>query len=263
LDIVAEWFKQWLIPGSFSFFLLGTLLGIVLLYLDERRARWGKRWLAALIVTYTLMATPFVASGLEKILQGNLGNQPFEQEGGKVDAVVVLGGGGASYIAGDSEISVMSESSALRLIEGLRIFEELDAGWIVVSGGENHRSGLLTAESETMHDALVDLGIPPDRILLEKGSANTHDQAVNLRPLFKANNIKRFVLVTSPTHMRRAYLTFVHSGYDPVPAAALEHSQSIDTFNDALIPNLGALDASRNVMRELLGLFYYLLRGWI
>jgi len=263
LDILAEWFKQWLIPGSFSFFLLGALIGIVLLYLDERHLRWGKRWLTVLIVTYALMATPAIASGLEGMLHGDLGTRLSDQREENLDAIVVLGGGGASYTAGESEISVMSESSALRLIEGLRLFEDLDARWIVVSGGDNPRAGLLTAESETMQDTLVDLGVPLDRILLESGSANTHDQALNLRPLFSAHDIERFVLVTSPTHMRRAYLTFLHAGFDPVPAAALEHSQSKGSFGSTLLPSLDALDASRNVMRELFGLLYYFLRGWI
>lgn len=263
MDIFAEWFKLWLIPGSFSFLLLGALLGVVLLYLGEPRARWGKRWLTALVVVYTLMATPAVASGLESMLHGDLGSKVSEQDINHADAIVVLGGGGASYMAGESEISVMSESSALRLIEGLRLYQQLEAGWIVVSGGDNPRAGLLTAESETMRTTLVDLGVPADRILLESGSANTHDQAVNLGPIFAANDIERFVLVTSPTHMRRAYLTFQHAGYDPIPAAALEHSQSKDTFSRALLPSLDALNASRNVMRELFGLIYYNLQGWI
>jgi hypothetical protein len=30
-----------------------------------------------------------------------------------------------------------------------------------------------------------------------------------------------------------------------------------------ILPSMGALDASRNVMRELFGLLYYKLRGWI
>jgi uncharacterized SAM-binding protein YcdF (DUF218 family) len=263
LDIIAEWFKQWFIPGSFSFFYLGALVGLVLLYMDERRARWGKRWLTALIVIYLLMAMPIFASGMENLLQGDLGTRFSDQQVVEIDAIVVLGGGGASYIAGERELSVLSESSALRLIEGLRLWELLDPDWLVVSGGDNPRAGLLTAESETMRDTLVDLGVPEDRILLESGSANTHDQALNLRELFEESGINRFILVTSPTHMRRAYLTFLHAGYDPIPASALEHSQSRDTFGNLIVPSINALNSSRNVMRELFGLLYYVLRGWI
>jgi uncharacterized SAM-binding protein YcdF (DUF218 family) len=263
LDILAEWFKQWFIPGSFSFFLLGALLGLVLLYLNDRRSRWGRRWLTVLIGFYALMAIPAIASGLENILQGELGEGYPTQRIEDIDAIVVLGGGGASYTAGDRELSVLSEASALRLIEGLRLWEQLKPEWIVVSGGDNPRAGLLTAESETMRDTLIELGVPREHILLEAGSANTHDQSQNLQPIFKTNGINRFVLVTSPTHMRRAYLTFVHAGFDPIPAAALEHSQSKTSFGNAVLPSLDALNASRNVMRELFGLLYYALRGWV
>jgi uncharacterized SAM-binding protein YcdF (DUF218 family) len=263
LDIIAEWFKQWFIPGSFSFFFLGVLVGLVLLYIDERRYRWGKRWLTTLVAIYILMATPVLASAMENLLQGELGAGFSDQQVVDTDAIVVLGGGGASYIAGDRELSVLSESSALRLIEGLRLWERIDPEWLVVSGGDNPNAGLLTAESETMRDTLVVLGVPEDRILLESGSANTHDQALNLRGIFEENGINRFILVTSPTHMRRAYLTFLNAGYDPIPAPALEHSQSKDTFSNLIVPSMDALNASRNVMRELFGLLYYALRGWI
>lgn len=263
MDILAEWFKQWFIPGSFSFFLIGAAAGIALLHLGERRSRWGKRWLTTLIVFYVFLATPFIASSLESMLQGSLGSDLSGKVTNEVDAIVILGGGGASYSAGDKAISVMSESSALRLIEGLRLWEQLDPEWIVVSGGDNPRAGLLTAESQTMQETLVALGVPEERILIESGSANTHDQAVNLKPYFEQNRISRFILVTSPTHLRRAYLTFTEAGLQPIPAAALEHSQSKPGSGGAILPSLDALDASRNVMRELFGLLYYSLRGWI
>lgn len=263
LDILAEWVKRWFIPGSFSFFFIGSVIALVLLYLDERRSRWGKRWLTVLITAYLLLATPLVATGLESMLQGKLGRDFSSQPIGEVDAIVVLGGGGASYTNGSMELSVLSESSALRLLEGLRLWEELEPAWFVVSGGDNPQVGLLTAESETMRANLLEMGVPGDQLLLDSGSANTHDQAINLQPIFMANDIDRFVLVTSPTHMRRSYLTFVHAGLDPVPAAALEHSRAKNSLGNSIVPNLEALDASRNVMRELVGLLYYAIRGWI
>jgi uncharacterized SAM-binding protein YcdF (DUF218 family) len=261
--MLAEWVKRWFIPGSFPFLLLSIIIGLVLLYLDERRSRWGKRWLTVLITAYLLLATPLVATSLEGMLQGDLGAVLPGQPAADVDAIVVLGGGGVSYTSGTMEISTLSESSALRLLEGLRLWKQLDPAWFVVSGGDNPDAGLLTAESETMQATLIKLGVPEERLLLEAGSANTHDQALNLRPIFMENEIERFLLVTSPTHMRRAYLTFVHAGLDPIPAASLEHSQAKGSLGKSILPSLDALDASRNVMRELFGLLYYALRGWI
>lgn len=263
MEIFAEWFKQLLIPGSFSFFLLGTLAALLLLHAGERLSRWGKRWLTTLVVFYVLMATPAIATGLENILQGKLGANSADQSFQGITAIVVLGGGGASYNTGEMEFSVMSESSALRLIEGFRLWEQHELDWIIVSGGDNPSAGLLTAESYTMKTELVELGVPEDHILVESGSANTHDQAVNLQPLFEEFEIKRFLLVTSPTHVRRAYLTFLEAGLEPIPSVGLEHSQAQNPSGIAIVPSLDALDASRNVMREIFGLIYYSLRGWI
>lgn len=263
MDTIVEWIKQWLIPGSFSFFLLGAAAGVILLNTGERLRRWGQRWLTALVITYAFLAMPPIASGLETTLQGKIGTQNLESQLREIDAVVVLGGGGVSYGAGDSQLSMMSESSALRLLEGYRLWKQMDPEWIVVSGGANPRAGLVTPESETMSAALSGFGVPPERILLESRSANTHDQAVNLQPLFDEHGIGSFILITSPTHIRRATLTFQKAGLDPIPAAALEHSQTKGALFDSILPNLDALGASRTVMREFLAIVYYALRGWI
>jgi uncharacterized SAM-binding protein YcdF (DUF218 family) len=57
--------------------------------------------------------------------------------------------------------------------------------------------------------ALMTRGLAPDRILVESGSQNTHEQAVNVLDLADANGWTRLILVASNYHLPRAFLTFV------------------------------------------------------
>jgi len=104
--------------------------------------------------------------------------------------------------------------------------------------------------------------VPADRILLESSSRNTFEQALNLRSLLDAHGIERFVLVTSPTHMRRAMATFIGQGLNPIPSSSAQHSEDFLAESWVFLPDNDALEASRLAMREGMALVYYALRGW-
>ncbi|TFH35628.1 MAG: YdcF family protein [Anaerolineales bacterium] len=263
LENVAEFFKLLLIPGSATFFVLGLILAVLLLFSGRRAAKWGRRWLLFLAVLGYLLSTPLVASSLQRGI--SLGYSPLDTEviDTEVEAVVVLGGGGATFRLGSDEVNMLSEQSVLRLLEGLRLYRALSPEWVIVSGGPNARAGVSTPESETMGTLLIELGIPPERILIERQSKNTHDQAVNIPPLLARHAVERFVLVTSPTHMRRADLSFRAESTQHLTSTAPAMSETTTPLGWSPFPSSEALETSRDVFRELVGLLYYFLRGWI
>jgi uncharacterized SAM-binding protein YcdF (DUF218 family) len=67
-----------------------------------------------------------------------------------------------------------------------------------------------------MRDQLLQMGIPADAILLEDESLHTRENAEEVLALIKQHNMKRIILVTSPFHQLRTYLTFakVFQPYD-------------------------------------------------
>jgi uncharacterized SAM-binding protein YcdF (DUF218 family) len=210
-----------------------------------------------------LISTPLVASSLMRML--SYGYTPLETESIAFDvgAIVILGGGGATYHLGTDEVNMLSEQSSLRLLEGLRLYRELSPDWVIVSGGINTRAGVVTPESETMASILVDLGIPAARILVENQSANTREQALQVPSLLDDHQVEHFVLVTSPSHMRRADLAFGDVTPQPLTSTAPALSESKPALGWSLFPSSDALDTSRIALREVVGLLYYFLRGWI
>jgi uncharacterized SAM-binding protein YcdF (DUF218 family) len=263
MQTIAEFVKQYLLPGTITFFLVGVLVGVVLLFLDERRRRWGRIWLAALVIGYLLLSLSFTSDLLVAVMSSGYERIETPEKLTGVDAIVILGGGGATFQVGDDHVTTLSESSSLRAIEGARLYELAEDPWVIVSGGTNEQAGLVDPESEPMRELLIELGVPTERILMESASENTHDQALNIPPILNRHAIERFVLLTSPTHIRRATLTFQEAGLDPVPSIAVEKSESLGTDPTLKILNGDALSTSTAFFREILALIWYGLEGWI
>ncbi len=263
MGMVAEFVKQYLLPGTITFFLVGVLVGVVLLFLDERRRRWGRIWLATLVISYLLLSLSTTADLLVNMISSGYERIETPEELQGVDAIVILGGGGATFQVGDEHITTLSESSSLRAIEGARLYELGEDPWVIVSGGINEQAGLVDPESEPMRELLIELGVPEERILMESASENTHDQALNIPPILDQYGIGQFVLLTSPTHIRRAYITFQEAGLDPVPSIAVEKSESLAAERNLRILSSDALSTSTAFFREILALIYYGLEGWI
>jgi len=262
MDRIVEIIKLYLIPGSPIFLLLGVTLGVAGLFGRERLRRWARAWLAALAVAYWLLSTPLVAGALEGAL--SRGYRPLgsaaEAEGAA--AIVVLGGGSTTYEARGAAVDVPSASSALRALEGARVYALLGDPIVFASGGEAEEGGVDNPESAAVRDVLVGAGVPEERILLESDSTDTHEQALELAPLLRDRSAERFVLVTSPTHMRRSLGAFRDQGLDPIPSTAEQRSET-STTPPAWLPYPEALRASTAALREVMALAYYGVRGWL
>jgi len=45
MDLIAEFFKEMLIPGSTMFLMIGLIIGVILLFIGWKTEKWGRRWL--------------------------------------------------------------------------------------------------------------------------------------------------------------------------------------------------------------------------
>jgi uncharacterized SAM-binding protein YcdF (DUF218 family) len=263
LENLAELFKSQWIPGSATFFVYGLILATLLIYSGRRSATWGRRLLLALAITGYLLSTPLVASSLVYLLSS--GYEPMDPGQTRIDigAIVILGGGGSTVHYGTDQLDMLSDQTSLRLLEGLRLYRKLSPAWLVVSGGTTDRAGVSAPESETMASSLIELGVSADHILIEGESGNTRDQAINLPPLLARYQVDHFVLVTSATHIRRADLSFRAEATGYLTSIAPSMSDTEPALGWSPLPNAEALDTSRDVFREVVGLLYYFLRGWI
>lgn len=261
IEVLAEVFKAYLLPGSLSFLLLAVSVGVVLLFLRGRSSNLGRIWLAGVAIGYWLLASPWAARALVWSLSHGYQAISSPNASPSPGAIVVLGGGSVTNTEDGRRLSALSDASALRALEGARLYQLLGAEWVVTSGGPSARGA--EPESSILAHAMVELGVPADRILEEPDSDNTYAQAVNLKGLLASRGIDRFVLVTSGVHMPRAMGVFRHVGLEPTASPAPESSSPGAGGWQAILPSVRALETSQAAVREMLGLTYYCARGWL
>ena len=109
----------------------------------------------------------------------------------KADAIILLEGDGFA-----------------RLPEAIRLYKEKWAPMIVISGGINDPSyGSLPLRQKAAD--FQKAGILAKNLLWEENSQNTHEQAEEVIKLCQSHKWQKIILVASPYHQYRAFLTFL------------------------------------------------------
>ena len=251
------------LPGSIPFLLLAFLAGLILL--DSSRVhRWGRRWLWGLFLLYLGFSFPATSRLLAAPLGwGSTALQNVDEARG-AKTIVVLDASTDRYWHGPTLLLEMpSGASALRALEAARVYRLLGGNsLVIVSGGDLAATPGQAAEASALRDSLVTLGVSKEDILLDSDSHNTRTHAVNLVSFLRSRDISRFVLVTSPTHMRRALWTFRAQGADPIPSPSpspIDDKQGWGAF----WPSPKSLAYAHDAIYDYAGLLYYWFRGWL
>jgi uncharacterized SAM-binding protein YcdF (DUF218 family) len=220
-----------------------------------------RRLLVALLVIVYAASTPAGAALLSFGLTHGL--QPLNvRDASGVDAVVVLGGGVETVSAANVVLGQLTTGTALRVLEGARLYKAAGTPLVIVSGGIANPKYELRPESALMAAALAEAGVSPDRVLQDREAKTTHDHPRTVRPLLGAHQVRRFVLVTSPTHMRRALAVFRKAGFDPIPSVSLARSEHLDRL-PWLRPNGESIVLSNQAVYDYVAWVEYWLRGWV
>ncbi len=190
----------------------------------------GLLWL---VVAFTPL-TPWLAEGLVR-------RDPLRP----ADAVVVL----ASRIQKDGELTSAAMS---RLLHGLELVSQGQAKRLVLT----EISPPSRSYAEPAQKLMTALKL--DAELLTVGPVyNTRDEAAAVKQLFAERGFKSLILVTSPTHTRRAGATFEKQGLEVVCSPAVETAFDLESFDSSD----DRLRGFSTVLHERLGLLLYRLRG--
>jgi len=177
-------------------------------------------------------------------------------------AIVVLGSGIFTAKAWDgSRYSVLDRTTAPRVLEAFRVYRLVEPAWIVTSGGNLREDSIAEPAGLTMKTALVQMGVPRERIAIETRSKTTHDEAEIIKGMLPALGVDHVVLVTTELHMRRSVGTFRAVGIPVIPAIAPEPT-GLDDRWAWFLPTDTAFNESKSLAHELVGIFYYAVRGW-
>lgn len=229
---LARWMrgKNWLV---LPVVLVGAVLGMTKL---NRLVHFLAA--ASFCLWLTVILTPF-SGWLARPLK-------IESAPAPADAVVVL----SSWMQPDGDFSNHAES---RLIKGLELVHAKYAPRLVLTELPPPRDLYTKSAGEMAKRLGVDCPIEtvgPVR--------DTHDEAELISRLARDKGWKRLLLVTSPTHTRRAVLTFRKAGLDVISTPCRETEYNLENPVRAE----DRLRAFVEGVRERIGLLSYQWRGW-
>ena len=174
-----------------------------------------------------------------------------------VDAVIVLGG----YHRSDERLpitSLLSETSLMRLSEGIRIYRANPGAKLWLSG---YHARDEISQAEAMAKVAKAFFVPDSDIVLQPQAKDTAEEALAWSTLMSD---KRVALVTSAMHMPRAMYLFRQYDLEPIAAPTAYRSGGTRemTWNDCL-PSANALHIVELAWHEYLGLVWARLQSYL
>jgi uncharacterized SAM-binding protein YcdF (DUF218 family) len=251
--VASKTFGLLLLPTNFLI-ALGLFAALLLL---TRFAAFGRGLLVIVILVLAIAGL----SPLGNILLSPLESRfpAWDASRGAPDGIVVLGG------PIDADVSVVhgmpvTLGGADRLIQAAALARRYPNARILFTGGS---ANLITAgakEADYAAEILTSLGIAKERLILERQSRNTYENAVFSKAIVTPKPGERWLLVTSAYHMPRSVGLFRKVGFAVEPYPVDWRVGDILDFDGNVILGLRRTDIA---VREWMGLIAYRLRGRI
>jgi len=185
-----------------------SALGLILLHL-----KWAR--LARALLTFSLL-------GLLGIGFFPLGDQlaqtlerqfpAWHDDEKPVDGVIVLGGG-VDVWSSASWDTLAFNSAGNRFVAMADLARRYPSAKIVFTGGYGAMFGQTLSEADIVERHISELGLQPGRVLFERLSRNTKENAAFTKAMLTPNPGERWLLVTSAWHMPRSMGLFRKAGW--------------------------------------------------
>jgi uncharacterized SAM-binding protein YcdF (DUF218 family) len=241
-----------LVPSNLL--LLVALAGLVLLFTRWQRA--GRRLVAASLVLFVVFGFLPVGVTLDQILENRF--PAWDPARGPPDGIVVLGSAINPVLSRARGQTALS-GSAERVTVIAKLTREYPKARIVYSSGNGSIFGG-PAEADYVLPLLESFGVPAARVMLERRSRDTYENALYSKALAKPKPGERWLLVTSAEHMPRAIGCFRRVGF-PVEAYPVDWN-TLPRWRFGLVDKFAlGLASTDNAVHEWLGLLAYWLAG--
>lgn len=239
---------------------LGLLVLVVALWRGRQRgAACGAAalWLFVQVIGGTKFSL-LLLGGLERpYAGGRLEDLPVG------DAIVLLGGG---VEPSPHEVGGLHFNNAGdRVIMALELARLGKARALCAGGGTAKIGSKRWIEGDMIKQAIEERQLAGIPVFSLGPCLDTHDEAVRVRRLADEHGWRRFLLVTSAWHQRRALATFRHEGLDVVPApcnflTGMSPAAGPPVFG---LPSPLGFTLFSTWLHEQIGWLEYRRRGWI
>ncbi len=217
-----------------------------------------------LVIAAVLLLVICGLSPLGKILLYPLEQRfpPWDAARGAPDGIIVLG---ASI---EPDLSVAHNTPVVRgapdrIIVAAALARRYPNARVVFSGGSANLLSNDAREADFAGAIFESLGVEKSRLIMERASRNTQENALFSKALVKPDDGERWVLVTSAFHMPRSVGLFRKAGFavEPYPVDwRVGGRDDLMSLSSVAVEGLGRTDLA---VREWMGLLAYRLTGKI
>lgn len=238
---------------------LVVTVGVLLFGLMVKNKKWSFRLRLSGMFLLLFFSNEFIAN--EVMLWWEVPPMPYHSIKQTFDYGVLLTG----VTSTDKQPAdrVYFHHGADRVVHTVQLFKKGIIRHIIVSGGTGR---LLTAqrkEADDIYAALVLMGIPYNRITIEKHSRNTHESAVAVAEMLRHTGGSA-LLITSGFHMRRSVACFKRQGIETTPFSTDFYTHPRYFTPDVLlVPKPESWVIWHKLVKEWAGLFAYWLAGYV
>ena len=233
-------------PGCLILFLIASAL----FQLKRRRPATATAFLLPALLFWALSSS-IVSNPLMASLERGL-TIPAQPKG---DVIVLLGGGLYDRVPDLSGSGAPTENMLGRMVTAVRLQRRLGLP-VLISGGTVFSDRM--PEAPVVKRFMVDMGVPPEKILVEGKSRDTIENARFSKKILEEEGFKKPILVTSAFHMRRSIEAFRKVGLEvtPVPSS-FRTAQGRPAIWADWLPDSAALEMTATAIHEYLGLIFY------
>ncbi|MCB5409459.1 YdcF family protein [Pseudogemmobacter faecipullorum] len=240
----------WLLIQPVSWAIIAASLVLAGLLLNRRRlALWAG--FTSLLLT---LCFSYIAIGDRLIWQLEK-HWPYPELPASVTGIIVLGGAEEAVFLPEGD-PVRLNDSAERFTEGLRLAQLFPGAKLIFTGGYSDLTSRHGREGEPAALRFYrELGIAPERLVMETSARNTAENARLTRELIQPKPGETWLLVTSAFHMTRSADSFAEAGWQGILPWPVDYRASPNAIFTSDAPR--NLRLTTTAIREFVGLLAY------
>jgi uncharacterized SAM-binding protein YcdF (DUF218 family) len=240
-------------------FLIGIgLIGVLLL--ATRFATFGRRLMIASIALLAICGFSPLGNWLLYPLESRF--PPWDASRGAPDGIIVLGGSIDADLS-QAHGETVVRGAADRIIAAAALARRYPNARVLFTGGSANLVSNDAREADYAGAVFESLGVAKTRLIMERRSRNTQENAEFSRAMVQPKGSERWLLLTSAFHMPRSVGLFRKAGFniEPYPVDWRVGGRSdLFAFSNIATEGLGRTEVG---LREWLGLMAYRATGKI
>lgn len=185
---------------------------------------------------------------------------PYKDDGTPVDGVIVLGGSFESEPTDKYGLMALNDAGE-RIMAIATVAQRYPTARIIYSGGGSGFVSGRTPEATLVERTVADMGVAPGRVIYERRSLNTYENAVYSKEIARPKAGERWLLVTSAFHMPRSVGAFRKAGWTVIAHPVDFRTGGIEDADRFFASISQGLTRTDTAIKEYVGLTAYWIAG--